>query len=94
MSLYPKWLLVLAGVNLLSLLLSVFYLFGGVQPLGTSGNDIVRFLLYVAAQLLWIVPIGCFFGALRAHDHGHPVLAALVALAGIGTGCVGLMLLL
>ena len=83
MSLYPKWLLALAGLNLLSLLLSVFYLFGGVQPFGTSDNAVVRFLLYVAAQLLWLAPIGCFFGALRAHDYQHPVLAALIALGGI-----------
>ena len=93
MSLYPKWLLALASINLLSLLLSVFYLFGGVQPFGTSYNGMVRFLLYVVAQLLWLLPVGCFFGSLRAHDHGHPVLAALVALAGIGTGCAGLVLL-
>ncbi|MBP3228482.1 MAG: hypothetical protein J6M53_06875 [Bacteroidaceae bacterium] len=83
MSLYPKWLLALAGVNLLGLLLAVFYLFGGVQPFGTSGDAVVRFLLYLATQCLWVVPVACFFGALRAHDYQHPVLAVFISLTGI-----------
>ncbi|MBR6926380.1 MAG: hypothetical protein IKH52_04140 [Bacteroidaceae bacterium] len=83
MSLYPKWLLALAGANLLSVLLSVFYLFGGVQPLGTSENGLIRFLLFLTTQLLWLAPIVCFFGALRAHDYRHPQLAASIALFGL-----------
>lgn len=93
MSLYPKWLLVLAGTNLLSLLLSVFYLFGGVAPLAESEHAALRVLGYVAVQALWIIPVVCFFGALRAHDHGHPWLAAFIALAGIALGGLGLILL-
>lgn len=93
MSLYPKWLLVLAGTNLLSLLLSVFYLFGGVAPWADSASGAVRVVGYVGVQLLWIIPVVCFFGALRAHDHGHPWLAAFIALAGIALGGLGLILL-
>ncbi len=93
MNLYPKWLLALAGLNLLSLLLSVFFLFGGLQPFGTSDNGVVRFLYYVATQLLWLFPIGCFFGTLRAYDRINPFVATLIALSGLAVLAVSVFLL-
>ncbi|MBR1838499.1 MAG: hypothetical protein IJ786_02980 [Bacteroidaceae bacterium] len=94
MNLYPKWLLGLAGINLLSILLSVFFLFGGVHPFGSSSDTAVNFLYYVATQLIWLLPIGAFFGALHAHDHERPVVAAFIAIAGIATMIGGLYLLI
>ncbi|MBQ7056482.1 MAG: hypothetical protein IJM84_00870 [Bacteroidaceae bacterium] len=80
--LYPVWLLILAGINLLSLLLSVFFLFGGF------GNGFWSYLLW---QLAWIAPICCFFGSLKSHDMGKTWLAVIVALAGIAIMCFGTM---
>ncbi len=94
MSLYPKWLLALSGTNLLSLLLSVLFLFGGVQPFGAAENEAERLLYYIGTQLFWLLPIASFFGALRVHDNEHPVWAALIAIGGIVVMMVGVLLLL
>ncbi len=83
MNLYPKWLLALAGVNLLSLLLIPFFLFGGLAPFGTSENGAVRFLFYLLTNLLWLAPIAAFFGALRLYDYSYRKTAVAVAVAGI-----------
>ena len=50
MNLFPKWMLALAGVNLIPVLLSPFYMFGGLQPFGTSDSTFVRFLLYMLSS--------------------------------------------
>ena len=71
---YPVWLLILAGINLLAVLFAVFFLFGGF------GSGFWSYLLW---QLAWIAPICCFFGSLKAHDMGKAWLAVVVALAGI-----------
>lgn len=84
-SLYPLWLLFLAGLNLLALLPSVFFLFGGIGQ---------GFLGYLLVQLYWIAPLAAFFLSLRAHDRGYPVIAALVALAGIGVLAASVFVLL
>ncbi len=75
---YPLWLLILAGINLLSLLVSVFFLFGGF------GKD---FWTYLFWQVAWIAPICCFFGSLKSHDMGKTWLAVVVALVGIAILC-------
>lgn len=67
MSVYPKWLLVLAFINVLPLFLSIFFLFGKVVPYTPESNQFLRFLLYFLMQALWLVPIGCFFGGLSAY---------------------------
>ena len=54
MSDFPKWLLALAGISLLPVLLSPFYLFGA-SPFGTSDSAFLRFLLYICTQLLWLL---------------------------------------
>jgi len=61
MSDFPKWLLALAGINLLPILLCPFFLFGGFLPLGSSENIVLAFLLYLLNQLLWLAPILLFF---------------------------------
>lgn len=86
MSLYPKWLLAVAGVNLLALLVSVFFLFGGLTPFGTSEYKVVRFLLYLCTNLLWVVPVLCFFGSLTLYGRGRRLLGVGTAL--LGWGCL------
>ena len=54
MSEFPKWLLALAGLSLIPLLACPLFLFGA-QPFGTSQYGIVRFLLYLLTQLLWLL---------------------------------------
>lgn len=83
MNLYPKWLLALAGSNLLAVPLSVFHLFGRTHVFGHSENGMLNFLSYLGTQCIWIVPILLFFAALRAHDNQHPVWAAIISIAGL-----------
>lgn len=68
MSNFPKWLLALAGINLIPILLCPFFLFGGLHPFGTSEYTIVSFLLYILTQLLWLIPIGAFFLGLDLYN--------------------------
>lgn len=81
MSDFPKWMLALAGVNLLPVLASPFFLFG-VMPFGTHEHAAVRFLLYLATQLLWALPLALFFVSLDYYRRGFE--RAGVALAATG----------
>ena len=88
MSDFPKWLLVLAGISLLPVLFSPFYLFGA-SPFGTSDNGFVRFLLYLATQLLWLFPLLLFFYSLDVYRRGWErfgigvaVFSAIISIAG------------
>lgn len=87
---FPKWLLALAGISLLPVLGSPFYLFG-VEPFGTSENGFVRFLLYLATQLLWVIPLALFFVSLdryrRGYERAAVVIASLSALLALGGAC-------
>lgn len=91
MSDFPKWLLALAAVSLLPVLAVPFYLFGAM-PFGTSESGIVRFLLYLATQLLWAVPLTLFFVSLDAWRRGYERrsvgLAVLGAVVSLGGGCL------
>lgn len=85
---FPKWLLALAGISLLPVLLSPFYLFGAA-PFGSSDNGFVRFLLYMATQLLWLLPLVLFFFSLDYYRRGFErfgiglcCFSALLALTG------------
>lgn len=84
---FPKWLLALAGISLLPVLCSPFYLFAA-QPFGTSESSFVRFLLYLATQLLWVIPLALFFVSLdryrRGHERSAVVIASLSALLTLG----------
>lgn len=83
MNIYPKWLLLLAGTSLLCLLLIPFFVFGGFAPFGTSASSFVGFLLYVLTNLLWLLPVGCFFGSLSLYANYHERLGVLVAVGGL-----------
>lgn len=79
---FPKCLLFVAFFNLVSLLLSVFFLFGGLHVFGTSGNSFLKLLLYIAEQLLWLLPVASFFASLKLHDYDKKAASYLVAAAG------------
>lgn len=83
MNVYPKWLLLLAGTNLLCLLLIPFFVFGGFAPFGTSSSSFVGFVLYLLTNLLWLLPVGCFFGSLSLYANYHERLGVLVAVGGL-----------
>lgn len=89
MSDYPKWMLALAGISLLPVLASPFYLFG-LQPFGTSDSAFIRFALYLLTQLLWLVPLCLFFVCLDLYRRGYErmgvILTALSALIAVGGG--------
>lgn len=85
MSDFPKWLLALAGTNLIPVLLSPFFLFGGLTPFGESGNAFVRFLLYMLSNLLWIAPLILFFVGLNLYRR-------LFELPGIVINVIGMLL--
>lgn len=93
MSDFPKWMLALAGVNLLPLLLSMFYLFGAA-PFGTSDSSWCRFLLYVLTQMLWLVPLVLFFASLEAYRRGYERWGVSLALVGVAVTVAGIVLLL
>lgn len=83
MNIYPKWLLLLAGSNLASLLLIPLFAFGSFAPFGTGSTAFVGFLLYVLTNLLWLLPVGCFFGSLTLYANYHERLGVAVAAAGL-----------
>ncbi len=68
---FPKWLLALAALSLTPLLCCVFFLFGA-KPFGTpaGGGAMVELLLYIATQLLWVVPAVLFFVSLDRYRRG------------------------
>lgn len=74
-------MLALAGVNLLPVVLSMFYLFGAT-PFGTSESSFIRFLLYVLTQMLWLVPLLLFFFSLDLYRRGYEHIG--ITLASIG----------
>jgi len=79
---FPKWMLALAGTNLIPILLCPFFLFG-LQPFGTSDSGVVRFLLYLLTNLLWIVPILLFFASLTLYRRCFELPAIVVAAIGL-----------
>lgn len=86
-------MLALAGFNLISALLSIFFLFGA-EPFGTSDSSIVRFLLYIAAQLFWLLPIVLFFISLDTYRRGYERIAATLAATGDAITVIAAALLL
>lgn len=83
MRLFPLWLLVLAGVNLLPVFVAPFYLFGGLHPFGTSESGVVAFLLYLLTNLIWAVPILLFFLSLDLYHKARKTAGVVVASAGV-----------
>lgn len=89
MSEFPKWLLALAFLCMVPLLICPVYLFGG-HTFGSSENAILNFLLYLATQLLWLIPTAGFFFSLDAWRRGYEKrsiifvsLSLLIALGGL-----------
>lgn len=78
----PKWLLGLAFFNVLSLLSSVFLLFGAYMPFGYLESGVLRVLTYVLLQLMWVLPIVAFFAGIMCYDYGHRRLGVLILVAG------------
>lgn len=82
MSDFPKWLLALAGTNLIPILLCPFFLFGGLQPFGQSEVWILNFLLYILGNLLWVVPLLLFFAGLELYRRCFEVPGIIVNAIG------------
>lgn len=63
MNQYPKWLLVLLAPCIISPAITmVFYLFGFMYFFTEPGKlDVGEWTLVLLLQLLWIVPLICFF---------------------------------
>lgn len=92
---FPKWMLALAGFNLLPLLLAPFYLFGGLHPFGTSEWMAVSFVLYLLTNLIWLVPVWLFFVSLDFYRRGYERIGVAIAIAGaLLTVVSGLLLIL
>lgn len=92
---FPIILRILAVLCLLPALWGMsFYLFGAVQPFGTSQSMILRFLLYMAAQLLWAVPVATFFVSLNEHRRGYTTRAYIYASLGVALGVASFVAML
>ncbi|MCQ2266481.1 MAG: hypothetical protein MJZ40_02080 [Bacteroidaceae bacterium] len=88
---FPLPLLILAFLCLAPVLWGMsFYLFGAVQPFGTSQVALVRPLLYLAAQLLWVVPVAMFFVSLNEYRRGYNIRAYCYAIFGVALGAFSL----
>lgn len=85
-------MLALAGVNLLPVVLSMFYLFGAT-PFGTSDSSAIRFLLYILTQLLWLAPLLLFFFSLDLYRRGYERLGVVLAAIGCTISATGAILL-
>ena len=79
---FPKWLLALAGTNLIPILLCPFFLFGGLQPFGQSEVWILNFLLYLLSNLLWVAPLLLFFVGLQLYRRCFEVPGIIVNAIG------------
>lgn len=79
---FPRWVLVMAFANIIPVLLSVFFLFGGISPLGSSENSFLNFLLYLASNLLWLLPPLTFFLGLDVYRKGWEILGVAILAVG------------
>mgnify|MGYP003293910616 CR=1 FL=1 len=92
MSELPIPLRILSGLCLVPALWGItIYLFGGVLPFGTSQNAMARFGLYLAAQLLWLIPVAMFFVSINEYRRGYNLRAYLFALIGVGVGVISFL---
>lgn len=92
MSVFPKWMIALAGINLLPLFLSPFYLFGGLQPFGTTSYGLVNFLLYLLTNLIWLLPVWLFFVSLDCYRQGYEKSGIGIAIVGIALTVTSILL--
>ena len=89
---FPKWVLVIAGINLVPVLLSPLFLFGA-QPFGNVKSAFGNFALYVCTQLLWVVPLLIFFISLDFYRRGYERLGVFIAFLGAVCSITGIILL-
>lgn len=94
MSDFPKWMLALAGTNLIPLLLCPLFMFGGLHPFGTSEYGVVNFLLYMLTNLLWVVPFLLFFVSLHLYRRCFEKPGILVAVLGLVLTVLDLFILI
>lgn len=80
---YPRWLLVIAFLCVTPVFVSPLYLFGGLTLFGRADNTLLRFLLYLLQNLLWVVPILGFFVSLDLYRRGFERWGVVVAIIGL-----------
>ena len=83
MSDFPKWMLALAGTNLIPLLLCPLFMFGGLHLFGESEYAVLNFLFYVLTNLLWLIPVILFFVSLHLYRRCFEVPGIVVAVFGM-----------
>ena len=93
MSDFPKWMLALAGTNLIPLLMCPLFLFGEFHPFGTSEISAFNFLLYILTNLLWVVPFLLFFVSLHLYRRCFEKPGIVVAVVGLLLTLVDIWLL-
>lgn len=92
---FPILLRILAALCLVPALWGMsFYMFGAVMPFGTSQYAMLRVLLYLAAQLLWLFPVAMFFVSLNEHRRGFTTRAYCYATMGVAIGALSFILML
>ena len=81
---FPKWMLALSGISLLSVISALFCLPGAAHPFGFAESGFVRFLLYLLTNLLfWIMPLASFFYSLDLYRRGFERWGVVVAIVGL-----------
>lgn len=77
---YPRWYLALAFLTLWPVLITPILLFGRLQPFGYLSSSVLRILVYVGIQSMWIVPVIAFFKALTYYREDHRTLGVSITL--------------
>lgn len=92
---FPKKILLPAFFNLTALFISVFFLFGGVLSPNNDVGDFLRIIIYIGAQMLWIMPIASSFIGLNQYRLGYPKRSFVILIAGslMTLGCIVLLLI-
>lgn len=90
---FPKWMLVIAGLNLVGVFLAPLFLFGGVRPLGQAENIVLQFAQYLFVQSMWFIPLLLFFISLDRYRRGWRTRGVTLALSGVAIETFGVYLL-
>lgn len=92
---YPKWLLALTFPNIIIPIgTMIFYLFGNLQLLGHYESWFLNFFAYLLTQLLWILPVGCFFTSIYLWGTIHEKASVIVASLGLLISVTSIFLLI
>ena len=92
MSEFPRPLLALAFTSVAAVIWCIFYMFG-FMPFGSSANGMLNFLLYIAGNLLWVIPVLLFFVGLNEYRRGYETRAYIVCAIGALLSLTSLLLL-